>query len=49
MGGVGFPVAVQIKFTGVTKKNPNQWWDFNWQATRDGIVVKSGQDAFPPR
>lgn len=49
MGGVGIPVGVQIKFTGVTKKNPRQWWDYTWQATRDGIVVKSGVDAFPPR
>ncbi|MEO8512029.1 MAG: hypothetical protein ABI543_00585 [Ignavibacteria bacterium] len=49
MGGVGLPIAVQIKFAGVTKKNPNHWWDFSWQATRDGIVVRSGQDAFPPR
>jgi hypothetical protein len=49
MGGVGIPVGVQIKFTGPTKKNPRQWWDYTWQATRDGIVVKSGMDAFPPR
>ena len=49
MGGVGIPIGVQIKFTGVTKKNPRQWWDYTWQATRDGIVVKSGQDAFPHR
>jgi hypothetical protein len=49
MGGVGIPIGVQVKFTGVTKKNPRQWWDYTWQATRDGIVVKSGMDAFPPR
>ncbi len=49
MGGVGIPLGVQIKFTGITKKNPKQWWDYTWQATRDGIVVKSGMDAFPPR
>lgn len=49
MGGVGIPIGVQIKFTGVTKKNPRQWWDYTWQATRDGIVVKSGMDVFPPR
>ncbi len=48
-GGVGIPVGVQIKFTGVTKKNPRQWWDYTWQATRDGIVVRAGQGAFPPR
>ncbi len=49
MGGVGIPLGVQIKFTGLTKKNPRQWWDYTWQATRDGIVVRSGQGAFPPR
>lgn len=49
MGGVGIPIGVQIKFTGSTKKNPRQWWDYTWQATRDGIVVKSGMDVFPPR
>jgi hypothetical protein len=49
MGGVGIPIGVQVKFTGVTKKNPRQWWDYTWQATRDGIVVKSGMDVFPPR
>ncbi|MCX7877095.1 MAG: hypothetical protein N2510_00475 [Ignavibacteria bacterium] len=48
-GGVGEPFGVQLMFTGVTKKNPRQWWDFNWQATRDGIVVKSDKGAFPPR
>jgi len=49
MGGVGIPIGVQVKFAGVTKKNPRQWWDYTWQATRDGIVVRSGMDAFPPR
>jgi hypothetical protein len=49
MGGVGIPIGVQIKFTGLTKKNPRQWWDYTWQATRDGIVVRSGQGAFPAR
>jgi hypothetical protein len=48
-GGVGIPCGVQLLFTGVTKKNPRQWWDFDWQATRDGIVVKAGKGAFPSR
>lgn len=38
---------VELKFTGTTKKNPRQWWDFKWQATRDGTVVKEGLEAFP--
>jgi hypothetical protein len=38
---------VEIKFTGTTKKNPRQWWDFKWQATRDGVVVKEGLAAYP--
>ena len=48
MGGVGIPVGVQIKFTG-TKKIRTTGFDYTWQATRDGIVVRSGQDVFPPR
>lgn len=38
---------VELKFTGTTKKNPRQWWDFKWEATRDGVVVKTGYAAFP--
>jgi len=38
---------VELKFTGITKKKSSQWWDFKWEATRDGIVVKSGYGAFP--
>jgi hypothetical protein len=49
MGGVGLPLGVQIKFTGLTKKSTRHWWDFTWQATRDGIVVRSGMDVFPAR
>jgi hypothetical protein len=49
MGGVGQPIGVQIKFTGLTKKSTRHWWDYTWQATRDGIVVRSGQDVFPGR
>ncbi|MCC6865935.1 MAG: hypothetical protein IT280_07210 [Ignavibacteria bacterium] len=49
MGGAAIVVGVQLKFTGLTKKNPRHWWDFTWQATRDGIVVKEGKDAFPER
>lgn len=46
MNGV---IAVQLKFTGASKKKPSQWWDFTWQATRNGVVVYQGRDAFPRR
>jgi hypothetical protein len=38
---------VEVKFTSPSKKNPRQWWDFKWQATRDGVVVKEGLAAYP--
>ncbi len=47
-GGVGIPVAVQLKFTGMTKTRGGDY-DYTWQATRDGLVVRSGQDFFPRR
>ncbi len=40
-------IAVQLKFTGVSKKRMNPWWDFTWQATRDGVVVFERQGTFP--
>lgn len=46
MNGV---IAVQLRFTGVSKKRMNPWWDFTWQATRDGIVVFERHGQFPPR
>lgn len=49
MGGVGIPLGVQIVQRAGDKNDPRQWWDYTWQATRDGIVVKEGRDVFPPR
>lgn len=49
MGGVGDPLGVQIVLKNDGRNDPRQWWDYTWQATRDGIVVKEGKDVFPPR
>jgi hypothetical protein len=44
-GGIGIPLGVKLKFTSPVKKN--RMYNFNWQATRDGIVVKSGSVRIP--
>ena len=42
-------IGVQLKFTGVSKKKLNPWWDFTWQATHDGVVVFERHGEFPRR
>lgn len=46
-GQAGQPVAVQLRHRVKIKKPADQWWDFTWQATRDGIVVASGRGEYP--
>lgn len=48
-GGVGTPLGVQILILPNPRNDHRMWWDYTWQATRDGIVVREGKDVFPPR
>lgn len=48
-GGVGIPLGVQIIELPNPRNDHRMWWDYTWQATRDGIVVREGKDVFPPR
>jgi hypothetical protein len=47
LGGVAIPLGVDLGYIKINKRKPGQWWDFTWQATRDGVVVKSGYGNFP--
>jgi hypothetical protein len=46
-GHFGQPICVELRNRIKTKKPASQWWDYTWQATRDGIVVASGRAPFP--
>ena len=48
-GGQAVLIGLQIKYPSPRKNNPNQWWDFDWQATQNGVIVKAGKAAFPNR